>query len=348
MEDLLTSIKKKRPIVIIGAGGIIRDAHLPAYQKAGFEVLAIYDKVFEKAEALAGLFKIKEACKSCNELVEIGARERCVFDIALPASEIISVISDLPNGSGVLIQKPMGEDLIQAKEILRICHEKKLVAGINFQLRSAPYIQMARELIDRGKIGNLHDIDIRMSIYTPWHLWEFLNKAPRLEILYHSIHYIDLVRYFLGNPRGVYAKTTKHPNTKQLAATRSSIIMDYGEMIRANINTNHGHNFGIKHQESTIKFEGTEGAIKINVGLNLDYPKGGKDIFDFISLQDNKGWQELPIEGSWFPDAFIGPMAGLMYKLENPNADYINSVGDAIKTMEVVEDCYHSSERPDG
>ena len=31
------------PIVIIGAGGIVSDAHLPAYQKANFEVLGIYD-----------------------------------------------------------------------------------------------------------------------------------------------------------------------------------------------------------------------------------------------------------------------------------------------------------------
>lgn len=27
-----------RPIVMIGAGGIVKDAHLPAYRKAGFTV----------------------------------------------------------------------------------------------------------------------------------------------------------------------------------------------------------------------------------------------------------------------------------------------------------------------
>ena len=51
----------------------------------------------------------------------------------------------------------------------------------------------------------------------PWHLWDFLAKSSRVEILYHSIHYIDLVRNLLGNPRSVYAKTTKHPSMPQLA-----------------------------------------------------------------------------------------------------------------------------------
>ena len=29
------------PIVIIGAGGIVKDAHLPAYKKAGFKKIAV-------------------------------------------------------------------------------------------------------------------------------------------------------------------------------------------------------------------------------------------------------------------------------------------------------------------
>ena len=34
---------EKRPIYIIGAGGIVNDAHLPAYKIAGFNVQGIFD-----------------------------------------------------------------------------------------------------------------------------------------------------------------------------------------------------------------------------------------------------------------------------------------------------------------
>lgn len=336
--------KTKKPIVIIGAGGIVKDAHLPAYQKAGFEVKALYDLDVKKAERLARDYGVGTVCQSLDALIKLAKTNDCVYDVALPASALLPVIDQIPGGSGVLIQKPMGNDLEQAEIILGLCRKRQLVAGINFQLRHAPYVQAAKKIIDSGVIGELHDIDVRMNVYTPWHLWNFLYKLPRVEIQYHSIHYIDMIRYFLGNPENVLAKTTKHPNVKGLSSARSSIIMDYGDLVRANINTNHGHNFGPKHQESYFKFEGTEGAIKIKLGVYLDYPKGLPDKFEFISLNDSKGWQEVNLEGTWFPDAFIGPMSGLMCKMEDTSYEFINSVEDAIHTMKVVEKCYQSSE----
>lgn len=44
---------KPLPIVIIGAGGIVGDAHLPAYKKAGFEVVGITNRTRARAEKLA-------------------------------------------------------------------------------------------------------------------------------------------------------------------------------------------------------------------------------------------------------------------------------------------------------
>ncbi len=333
-----------KPIVIIGAGGIVKDAHLPAYTKAGFKVKAICDLDISKAKKLANDFAIDRVFSELEDLIDVAVKFGCVFDMALPASTILPVLSQIPNSSGVLIQKPMGENIEQAMAILDLSRKKKLVAGINFQLRHAPYINAAKKLIYQGLIGDLHDIDVRINVLTPWHLWDFLFKLPRMEILYNSIHYIDMIRYFFGTPQRVLAKTTKHPNMTELANTRSSIIMDYGDLIRANINTNHGHNFGLKHQESYFKFEGTEGAIKIIAGLNMNYPEGLPDEFEFISLKDNKGWRKVELEGSWFPDAFMGPMAGLMRKMEDPEFEFINSVEDAIQTMEVVEKCYRSSD----
>jgi len=87
-------------------------------------------------------------------------------------------------------------------------------------------------MIENGEIGELHDIDIKMTVYTPWHLWDFLYDLPRVEILYHSVHYIDLVRLFFGNPVKVFARTIKHPKMQYLSSTKSNIYMDYGEYKR--------------------------------------------------------------------------------------------------------------------
>ena len=47
---------KNIPIYIIGAGGIVNTAHLPAYKIAGFNVQGIYDIDHAKAFATASQF----------------------------------------------------------------------------------------------------------------------------------------------------------------------------------------------------------------------------------------------------------------------------------------------------
>ena len=40
------------PIVIFGAGSIVSDAHLPAYEQNNLPVIGLYDPDYEKAKAL--------------------------------------------------------------------------------------------------------------------------------------------------------------------------------------------------------------------------------------------------------------------------------------------------------
>ncbi len=334
----------KIPIVIIGAGGIVKDAHLPAYTKAGFEVLAIYDLNKENAMLLAAQFSIPTVCDTIESLVKLGKENNAIFDLAIPASEITNILPKLPDNSAVLIQKPMGENLESAKEILSICNAKNLTAAVNFQLRFAPFVNAARSLIDAGLIGEVYDMKVKLCTYTPWHLWDFLADIPRVEILYHSIHYIDVVRSFLGDPKRVMAKTVRHPKTT-VASTRSTILFDYGDEMSATINTNHDHNFGRTHQKSFIKWEGTKGVIVAKMGLLLDYPHGVPDKFEYcvIDEDNNPQWKTLEIEGTWFPDAFIGVMSSLMRFVEGSEKELPTAVEDAVKTMETVELAYQSS-----
>jgi predicted dehydrogenase len=337
---------EKRPIFVIGAGGIVNTAHLPAYAIAGFDVKGIFDVVYDKARTTAAAFNIPNVFRSLREMLSF-AKGNTVFDVAVPGPETIPVFRQLPPGSAVLLQKPMGENFEQAKEILEIARSKKMLAAINFQLWYAPYILAAKKLISEGLLGELNDVEINVNVYTPWHLWDFLYNSPRVEILYHSIHYIDLIRNLLGNPQSVFAKTTKHPAMVQLASVRSNIIMDYGDMVRANILTNHCHNYGLPKQQSYIKIEGSKGAIKINFGALIDYPRGSADSFEYVLLDDagQPEWKEMKIDGSWFPHAFIGSMAQVMLAAEGKIEAPDNSVEDCIHTMACVEAAYMSAEK---
>ena len=335
---------KPRNIVSIGAGGIVQGSHYPAYRLAGYPVVACYDVNQHHAEDAAKKFGVPHVAKTLDELVQYGVDNDAVFDVAVPANFTCDILKQLPDGAAVLMQKPMGECIGEARDILDTCHEKGLIAGVNFQLRQAPYMIAARDLINKGVIGEIVDVDHRLVSTQPWNLWPFLFPKSRVEINYHSIHYIDCIRSFVGDPTSVWCKTMQHPKMTELAQTRTSIIMDYGDRLRCNVHINFNHDYAEKYQESTLKIEGLEGAIRITLGLMLNYPDGKPDRVEYITYKDNE-WKELPVRGSWFPEAFIGTMGGLMKKLDDPNYSYMNSVDDAFHTMCVVEAAYQSSEQ---
>ena len=106
--------QKKIPIVIIGAGGIVSDAHLPAYQKANFEVLGIYDPDEKKSKECAEKFSIKKIYSSEAEAFQ---EKNVVFDIAVPPQVLLSVVKNIPENSICQLQKPMGNSMAEAKEI---------------------------------------------------------------------------------------------------------------------------------------------------------------------------------------------------------------------------------------
>jgi len=331
--------------VIIGAGGIVRDAHLPAYRIAGFRVHGICDLDESRAQALAVRYEIPRVYRDSSDAFGCAPAD-AVFDLATPPDAILPVLADAPEGAVVLIQKPMGRDLKEARAIRDICRRKRLIAAVNFQLRFAPAMREARRLIAAGAIGEIHDMEVRVTVFMPWQLWPFLEGLERMEIPLHSVHYLDLIRSFLGEPRAVWARTTKHPSVPRLASARSHIILDYGEMLRAAVTTNHGHVYGPRHQESFVKWEGTRGAIKTRLGLLMDYPKGVPDDFEYCSLENGSppDWKTVSIEGSWYPHAFIGTMASLMRYAEGSESVLPTGIEDAYRTMELVEAAYRSND----
>jgi len=327
---------RARPIVIIGAGAIVRTAHLPAYARLGFPIAGIYDVDAARAgetAAAAGTLVYPDFDAAIRE-------PDAVFDLAVPGDQILGVLQRLPERSAVLIQKPMGHDLADAKRIVACCTERRLIATMNFQLRFSPNVLALHDLVTRGGLGTLVDVDVRIVIDQPWHLWTFLAAAPRIEVVYHSIHYLDAIRWLAGEPRGVYCRAVAHPSTPHLRDTRSSIILDYGDQLRCSLVLNHTHRAGPRYQASEMTVEGTRGAARLTWGVNLAYPAGPDDT---LEINTGDGWTAVPLRGSWFTEAFEGPMSNLQRHVAGDDAALVGSVHDAIKTMAVVEACYISS-----
>jgi predicted dehydrogenase len=328
-----------RPIVIIGAGGIVNDAHLPAYRLAGLPVAGVFDIDAGRAQALAAKWDVPAFATQEAALAVPGA----IFDLALPPGAHLEVLPRLPEGAAVLLQKPMGRDLQEATAILDLCRGRRLVAAVNFQLRFSPMMLAVADALRRGWLGRLVDVEVHLNLVTPWHLFPFLKGMERVEIAVHSIHYLDLIRGLLGNPTGVHARTLGHPST-ELAQTRTSALLDFDADQRVTFSINHNHDFGRQFQDASLRFEGTEGAAMVKLGLLLNYPEGEPD--ELWMIRKGGDWAQVPLSGGWFPHAFIGTMSNLQRHAAGEDEVLVTSVEDAWHTMALAEAAFASAKAP--
>ena len=331
---------KPRPITIIGAGGIVRDGHLPAYRKAGFPVAGVFDLNVDVARKLAADFDLPAVHETLEQALAACGTEG-IIDLALPPAAILPTVEMLPHGSVALIQKPLGPDGATARRIVDALDACSITAATNFQLRFTPSMLAIRDAARKGLLGEIVDVEVRLAVYMPWELWSFIPHLDAVEIPLHSIHYLDWIRSLIGEPDSVYAKAVKHPRYAGQADARSSIILDYGDRVRCALSLNHTYDFGPEHTEATIRVEGTRGAAHLTVGYLVDYIRPMPEKLEIITRGGN--WTDLPLEGERVPDAFGFVMANLQRFVAGEDAMLDTDVHDSVRTMALVDAALKSS-----
>lgn len=329
-------------IAIIGAGEIIEAAHLPAYQMAGFNVVGIYNRREERARRLADMFNIPTVYKTIEEIM---ADDRVtIVDIALPASiqpQIVEMAAAV--GKHVLCQKPLGENYADAKKIVKLVEQGGIKGAINQQMRYAPGISASKSIINRGWMGELTQATVNVNVMQEFANWQFLREIDTLEVMYHSIHYLDSIRYMIGTPEAVFCDAARYPGQICKGETRTLIQLKYADSdLRATVHDNHNNWAPQDDWTATFRIEGTEGIIKGTNGSLYNYPVGKEDTISFISKQiDPTYWFTPQLEGKWFPHAFMGTMGELMLAIDE-NREPSNSVRDNLETLQIVFGAYKS------
>lgn len=325
---------RPRPITVIGCGAIVRDAHLPAYRKAGFPVAGVFDVNHETAVALAEDFDVPSVHVTLNDALAACGTEG-VFDLALPPAVLLDTVRLLPERSVALLQKPLGPDGAAARAIVAQLDKRRITAATNFQLRFTPSMMVIEDAVRKGLFGEVVDVDIHLAVYMPWELWSFIPHMPAVELPLHSIHYLDWIRGLLGEPDSIYAKAVKHPRYRDQADARSSIILDYGDRVRCALSLNHTYNKGPKHIDATIRVEGTKGAAHLTLGYLLDYVRPVPETLEICF--EGQEWIELPLFGARAPDSFAYVQANLQRFAAGEDDRLITDVHDSIHTMFLVD-----------
>ncbi|MFG1921622.1 Gfo/Idh/MocA family protein [Cryptosporangium sp. NPDC048952] len=340
--DLSVAPEYRRPIAIVGAGAIVDVAHLPAYRRAGLDVRGIFDLDHERAKTVAKTHGIPTVHGSLEELL---ASDVDVVDVAVPANVQPGIVHQaITAGKHLLCQKPFAEDLTTARHMVTAAENAGTKIAVNQQMRFEEGIAAAIAMAKAGWLGEVTTFSFDVNIVTDFSSWEWLAKREKLEVWYHSIHYLDSVRALLGNPVRAYAVGSRTPGQKVTGETRTMTTLSFANGTNAILHVNHENRTGDAH--AAYRIDGSQGSVKGTIGLLYDYPHGRPDTLTVNSAEHTDGWLNYPVTRRWIPDAFAGPMGSLLRAIAT-DGEPETSGRDNLGTLALVEALYRSMDSGD-
>ena len=215
---------------VIGAG-VVAPLHLDAIAALDdVELIGISSLDQELAAARAQ----EAGCPSFADHRELLALEPDVVVVCTPhPSHPTLAIEALEAGAHVLVEKPLAVEAREADEMIDAADRAGRLLGVCFQQRFRPVIAAARELIARGRLGELVRVSIVDPLYRPnsyygtagWRgTWEgegggvLMNQAP---------HTLDLLCHLAGPPATVWGVSRRRSQPMEAEDTATALL-EYG------------------------------------------------------------------------------------------------------------------------
>ncbi len=198
---------RKQRVGVIGLGPI-GNKHAGIYREMpGAELVAVCDLNQERADAAAKRFGVP-AFYAVQDMLA-----RCELDMVSVATGGEEYGSDhyaptmeaLEAGLHVLGEKPISNDIEQARMMVDKAREKGCCYGINLNHRFTPAARLAKKWVEEGRIGHQLFMNVSMWIMNP------RESSPWFQIKALHPHTVDIMRYYGGDIEAVQCFVTKAP-----------------------------------------------------------------------------------------------------------------------------------------
>ncbi|MDW8232937.1 MAG: Gfo/Idh/MocA family oxidoreductase [Roseiflexaceae bacterium] len=85
-----------------------------------------------------------------------------LIDVSTPGDTHAAIsIAAAENGKHVFCEKPLANTLAEARQMLDAVQRNKVVGMVNFNYRRVPAVQLAKSLIDSGRLGTIYQLACR-------------------------------------------------------------------------------------------------------------------------------------------------------------------------------------------
>ncbi len=195
-----------------GGSGWGANAHVPAlHALPEYELKGVCTAHEDTARESAAKFRAPLAFDDFDAMVASPEIDLVAVSVRVPGHYDL-VMRSLRGGKPTFCEWPLGAGLAQAEEMAGLARERSLLTAVGLQARSDPAIMYARELIQKGEIGEV--LGASMSVVSQavtergeGRIWQRERKNGANTLTIAGGHAIDALCYVLGEFTEVTART---------------------------------------------------------------------------------------------------------------------------------------------
>jgi glutamate-1-semialdehyde aminotransferase/spore coat polysaccharide biosynthesis protein SpsF (cytidylyltransferase family)/predicted dehydrogenase len=196
--------------LVVGCGSIGR-RHAKNLRSLGLQHLAFCDT---SSDALG---RCREECDGDFFDDSGQALQEFLPDIVLictpPVYHVEGALAALRAGAHVFIEKPLSHESSGIQALITEARRSSRRVQVGYNLRFHPGLRILKELIDSGKLGRVHWLNVEAGQYLPdWRPWQNYRESysARQElgggIILDGSHELDYICWLLGRPTEVICR----------------------------------------------------------------------------------------------------------------------------------------------
>ncbi len=181
-------------IVLVGCGNIANSWLTPLAEFPDAQVVGLVDLNQDTAERLRTKYELRGA-ETGTVLAEMLERLQpdAVFDCTIPAAHRAVTLTALEHGCHVLGEKPMAENMRDARTMVEAAHRADKLYAVIQNRRYAPPIHRFRDFLRNGAIGCPHTF--HADFFLGPHFGGFRTEMEHVLLLDMAIHSFDMARF---------------------------------------------------------------------------------------------------------------------------------------------------------
>jgi len=285
--------------------------HAAAYNShPNIEIVSFCDINSERLSKAMSSWGVNKGYSDWNELIKeskpdivsICTSTSTHYDIAVACINSKSV-------KGVLLEKPVSENINKTKKILEMLEGSSIKVLVNYRRRFLPHLKYLKNLISKKDLG------------TPTLVRGVYTKG----IIHNGSHWIDLLRYFFGDPSWLEAKNRLNDKSKDPGL---DVIFGFKSGFQAYLSALDSENYTIFEMDiffSNGYVKITEGSEKISIYKVIE----GYPFSSYNGL--NSAESESYYMYNWMSEVVNNLVESVKF-----NKDPICTIHDGMKSQEIA------------